>query len=67
MYDTERRTLLSNMENIDNIILDLCEPLLIRTHLFDSNSLNTDANTNVPNAAIECILYTIVFDEPFFQ
>ena len=36
-YITERRTLLSTIENIDNNHLDLCEPVLIRTLLFGSN------------------------------
>ena len=44
MYTTERRTFLST---IDNNLLDLCEPVLIRTLLFGSNSLDIDANTNV--------------------
>ena len=30
-YITERRTLLSTIENIDNNLLDLCEPVLIQT------------------------------------
>ena len=33
-YITERRTLI---ENIDNNLLDLCEPVLIKTLLFGSN------------------------------
>ena len=37
-YITERRTLLNTIENIDNNLLDLCEPVLIRTLLFGSNS-----------------------------
>ena len=36
-YITERRTLLSTIENIDNNLLDLCEPVLVRTLLFGSN------------------------------
>ena len=36
-YITERRTLLSTIENIDNNLLDLCEPVLIRALLFGSN------------------------------
>ena len=66
-YITERRTLLSTVENIDNNLLDLCEPVLIRTLLFGSNSFDTDANTNVLNATIEYILSTKRFDEPLFQ
>ena len=38
-YIIERRTLLSIIENTDNNLLDLCELVLIRTILFDSNSL----------------------------
>ena len=37
-YITERLTLLNTIENIDNNLLDLCEPVLIRTLLFGSNS-----------------------------
>ena len=56
MYMTERHTLLSTTENIDNNLLDLCEPVLIKTVLFGSNSFDTNANTNVHNAAIEYVL-----------
>ena len=66
-YITERRTLLSTIENIDNNLLDLCEPVLIKTLLFGSNLFDADANTNVLNAAIECILSTKRLDEPLFQ
>ena len=66
-YITERRTLLSTIENIDNNLLDLCEPVLIRTLLFGSNSFDTDANTNVLNATIEDIVSTKRFDKPLFQ
>ena len=64
---TERRTLLSAIENIDNNLLDLCEPVLIKTLLFDSNSFDTNANTNVLNATIEYVLSTKRFEEPLFQ
>ena len=64
---TERRTLLSIIENNDNIFLDLCEPVLERTLLFGSSSFDTDANTNVLNATIEYITSTKRFDEPLFQ
>ena len=67
MYITERRTLLSIIENSDNNLLDLCEPVWIRTLLFGSNSCDTDANTNVLNATIEYILSTKRFDEPLLQ
>ena len=52
-YITERRTLLSVRENIDNNLLDLGEPVLIKTLLFGSNSFDINANTNVLNATIE--------------
>ena len=57
---------MDTIENIDNN-LDLCEPVMIRTLLFGSNSFDTDANTNVLNATIEYILSTKRFDEPLFQ
>ena len=66
-YIIERRTLLSTLVNIDNNLLDLCEPVLIRTLLFGSNSFDTDANTNVLNATTEYIFSTKRFDEPLFQ
>ena len=66
-YITERRTLVSTIENIDNNLLDFCEPVLIRTLLFGSNSFDTDANTNIINATIEYILSTKRFDQPLFQ
>ena len=67
MNITDRRTLLSTIESIDNNLPDLCEPVLIWTLLFDSNSFDTDANTNVLNATIEYVLSTKRFDEPLFQ
>ena len=63
MYITERHTLLSTIENIDNNLLHLCEPVLMRTLLFASNSFDTDANTNVLNVAIEYIISIKRFDE----
>ena len=63
MYITERHTRLSTIENIDNNLLHLCEPVLMRTLIFGSNSFDTDANTNVLNAAIEYIISTKRFDE----
>ena len=62
-YITERRTLLST----DNNLLDLCEPVLITTLLFGSNSFDADADANVLIAAIEYVLSTRRFDEPLFQ
>ena len=50
---TERHTLLSTIENIDNNLLDLYEPVLIRTFLFGSNSFDADANTNILNTTID--------------
>ena len=66
-YITERRTLLSTIENSVNNLPDLCEPVLIKTLLFGSNSCDTDANKNVLNATIENIIYTKRFDELLFQ
>ena len=66
MYIIKRRALLSTLVNIDNNLLDLCEPVLIRTLLSGSNSFDTDANTNVLNATIEDILSTKRFDELLF-
>ena len=66
-YITERRTLLSAIENTDNSLLDLCEPVLIKTLLFGSNTFDTNANTNVLNATIEYVLSTKRFEEPLFQ
>ena len=66
-YITERRTLLSTIENIDNNLLDLCESVLIKTLLFGSNSFDTNSNTNVLNATIKYVLSTKRFEEPLFQ
>ena len=63
----ERLTLLRTRANIDNNLLDLCEPVLKRTLHFGSNSFDTDANTNVLNATIEYIISTKRFDELLFQ
>ena len=52
MYITERHILLSTIENIDNNLLELCKPVLIRTLLFGSNLFDTDATTNVLNATV---------------
>ena len=67
MYIIKRRTLLSTLVNIGNNLLDLCEPVLIRTLLFGLNSFDTDANTNVLNATIEYIPSTKRFDETLFN
>ena len=67
MYITERRILLSTLENINSNLLDLCEPVLIKTLLFGSNSFDTNANANVLNATIEYIVSTKRFEEPLFQ
>ena len=66
-YITERCTLLSTIENIDNNLLDVCEPVLIKTLLFGSNLFDSNANTNVLNATIEYVLSTKRFEEPLFQ
>ena len=65
-YITERRTLLSTIENIDNNLLDVCEPVLIKTFRFGSNLFDSNANTNVLNATIEYVLSTKRFEEPLF-
>ena len=67
MYTTERHTLLSTIKNIDNNLLHLCEPVLIRTLLFGSNSFDTNANTNILNASVEYIVSSKRFDERFFD
>ena len=66
-YITERRTLLSTIENTDNNLLNLCEPVLIKTLLFGSNSSDKNANTNVLSATIEYVLSTKRFQEPLCQ
>ena len=40
-YITERRTLLSTIKDIDNNLLDVCEPVLIKSLLFGSNLIQT--------------------------
>ena len=64
---TERLTLLSTIENIDNNLLDLREHVSIKILLFGSNSFDIHANTKILNATIEYILSTKRFDEPLFQ
>ena len=59
---TERHILLSTIENIDDNLLDLSEPVLIKTLLFGSNSFDTSANTNVLNATIKYVLFTKRFE-----
>ena len=66
-YVAERRTLLSTIENIENNLQDLFEPVLIKTLLFGSNSFDANPNTNVLNATIEHVLPTKRFEEPLFQ
>ena len=58
---------MSTIENIDNNLLDLSEPVLIKTLLFGSNSFDANANTNVFNATIEYVISTEKFEEPLFQ
>ena len=66
-FITKKRTLMSATENIDNNLLDLCEPALIKTLLFGSNSFDTKANTNVFNATIGYVLSTKRFEELLSQ
>ena len=44
-YITERRAFLSTIKNIYNNLVDLSEPVLIKTILFGSNLFNTNGNT----------------------
>ena len=66
-YITERRTLLSTIENIDNNLLDLSEHGLIKPLLFGSNSFDTNVNKIVLDAAIEHVLSTKGFEKLLFQ
>ena len=66
-YITERRTLLSTIENIHNNLLDLCNPVLGKTLLFERNWFDANANINVVNATIEYTLSTKRFKELLFQ
>ena len=66
-YITERRTLLSTTENIDNNLLDPSQTIFIKTLLFGSNSFDTNANTNIFNATIAYVLLTKRFEKPLFQ
>ena len=65
-YITEWRTLLSTIENIDNNLLGLCKPVLLKTPLFGSNSFDKNANK-----CSQCNYWicstTKRFEEPLFQ
>ena len=41
------------MENINSNLLNLSEPVLMKSFLFGSNSFDTNVNTNILNATIE--------------
>ena len=60
MYITERH------KKNDNNLLHLCEPVLIRTLYFGTNSFDRNTNTNVLNATIEYIVSAQRFDELLF-
>ena len=64
---TERRTLLSTIENIKNNLLDLSELVLIKTPLLGSNSFDANPNTNALNGTTEYVLSTERFEERLFQ
>ena len=66
-YITESRTLLSTIENIDNNVLNFCEPVSIKTLLFGSNSDDSNAHINVLNATIEYALSTKSLKNRFFN
>ena len=66
-YFTKSLNLLSIIGNIDNNLLDLCNPVLIKILLFGSNAFDANANTNVLNATIEYVLSTNKFEEEPFQ
>ena len=53
---------MSTKENIENNLLDLSEPVLIKTVVFGSNSCDTNPNTNVLNATIEYVLSSKKFE-----
>ena len=66
-YIIETLALLSPVEDNDNNLLDLYEPVLIRNLLFSSDSFDTDDNTNVLNSTIQYILSTKRFDDSVFK
>ena len=63
---TGRRTLLSTIENIEDNLQDLSEPVLTKT-LIASNQFDTNSNTNILNATIEYVPSTKKFEEPLFH
>ena len=54
-------------EEIDNKLLDLCEPVLIKNLLFVGKLFDTNPNANVLNATIEYVSSTKRFEQLFFQ
>ena len=66
LFTNERSTLLSTLRNLVSKLFDNADFLLTNILLFGKESLNTNQNTSILNAAMEFILSTKRFDEPLF-
>ena len=63
-FDDEQFTLLSTLNNIDCILLELTESSLSQTLLYGNKLFDKEKNTRILNATIEYILSTERFEEP---
>ena len=59
-------TKLVKISQVDNKLQDSNKFNLIQRLLFDDPSIDSDKNTEVPNAAVNYVLTTKRFDERFF-
>ena len=59
-------TKLVKISQVDNKLQDSNKFNLIQRLLFDDPSIDSDTNTEVPNAAVNYVLTTKRFDERFF-
>ena len=59
-------TKLVKISQVDNKLQDSNKFNLIQRLLFDDHSIDSDTNTEVPNAAVNYVLTTKRFDERFF-
>ena len=67
MYNDERHTLLSTIENFNRRLLDVTETTLMKTLFFGNCSPDAHTNTQILNATIEYILRTKISDESLFR
>ena len=66
-HNSERHTLLSSLENINNSLLKLTKLILTTTLFFGSNSFDINTNTNILNATMNLVYLLKDLTNHFFN